>query len=468
MLGRRRPVEPELAVRASTETKESIAALARTEDLRFSPSGRRLAVAGFSLNAIAVLDITIDGLDVALGGVRTVTVPSLRSPHGIDFLDEDTVVVANRHGGLTIVDLPGGTERPLRGDLSGLAAPGSVVAAPMAGGAWELLVCENDGHRVTRLILLPVGDGGFEVGDRAVLLARHLDIPDGVAVSADRRWIAVSNHNHHAVMLYENSPSLAQHTDPIGVARGVLYPHGLRFIDDDRRLLVADAGAPFVHLFERSGDDWTGAHHPVCSPVMMDPVTFARGRFNGQEGGPKGVDVDGDGRVLVVTSGSQPLSFFDLARLSEAPAAEAGRSYEITLLEESAQRAGWLRHAEARARATEELLASTETRAGAAERLVEATELARATHERAATELRVARDEAVRQAEEATVRADVEAARSAAARDEADRVTGHLQAIEQTRTWRAGRLPRRVYAALKTARSREATMRGHRRKRTGP
>jgi len=445
-LGRWRAAELEIPVRASTETKESIGALARTEDLRFSPSGRRLAVAGFSLDAIAVIDVTLDGLDVALGSVRTITAPSLRSPHGIDFLGEDVVVVANRRSGLTIVDLVDRAERPLRGDLSGLAAPGSVATAPMAGGAWELLVCENDAHRVTRLMLLPNDDGGFEVGDRAVLLARHLDIPDGVAVSADRRWIAVSNHNHHVVMLYEYSPSLGVHSDPIGVARGVLYPHGLRFVDDGRRLVVADAGAPFVHVFERSDDDWTGAHHPVCSPSIMDPDTFARGRFNPQEGGPKGVDVDADGRVLVVTSESQPLSFFDLTRLSEAPAAEAGRSYEISLFEESAQRARSLRHADGRAHTAEELLGAAEARADAAER-------DRATLERQASELRAARDDAVRQAEEATARASVEATSAAAARTEADWATAQLQAIERTKTWRAARLPRRAYASLKARRS---------------
>jgi hypothetical protein len=44
----------------------------------------------------------------------------------------------------------------------------------------------------------------------------------------------------------------------------------------------------------------------------MDDETFARGRHNPQEGGPKGIEVDPRTNVLVMTSECTPLSFFDL------------------------------------------------------------------------------------------------------------------------------------------------------------
>ena len=42
---------------------------------------------------------------------------------------------------------------------------------------------------------------------------------------------------------------------------------------------------------------------------------FQRGRTNDAEGGPKGVDIDNSGTILVVTCEEQPLAFFRVADL---------------------------------------------------------------------------------------------------------------------------------------------------------
>ena len=47
----------------------------------------------------------------------------------------------------------------------------------------------------------------------------------------------------------------------------------------------------------------------------MDDDTFLRGRYNTQEGGPKGIDVDRSGRILAVTSEHEPLAFYDMAAI---------------------------------------------------------------------------------------------------------------------------------------------------------
>jgi hypothetical protein len=49
----------EIEYRASPRATDAIASLGRTEDVRFSPSNRRLAVAAFTRNRIAVFDIDI-------------------------------------------------------------------------------------------------------------------------------------------------------------------------------------------------------------------------------------------------------------------------------------------------------------------------------------------------------------------------------------------------------------------------
>ena len=158
-----------------------------------------------------------------------------------------------------------------------------------------------------------------------VLLQRYLDIPDGVSVSPDRRWIAVSNHTPH----------------------NVHYPHGVRFSADGGHLFVADAGAPYLHVYAPGPDQWRGVRHPLATVRIMDDAAFERGRFNPEEGGPKGLDLDASSRVLVVTSECQPLAFFDVRALLEPALAGGsareqsilGMGHELALMRESRRRA---------------------------------------------------------------------------------------------------------------------------------
>jgi hypothetical protein len=51
----------------------------------------------------------------------------------------------------------------------------------------------------------------------------------------------------------------------------------------------------------------------------MDDETFERARHNPQEGGPRGIDLDPRTKLLIVTSESTPLAFFDVAGTVDHP-----------------------------------------------------------------------------------------------------------------------------------------------------
>lgn len=305
--------------------RDAIEALGRTEDVRFSPNNRRVAVAGFIRNRITVFDIDISaspaGSQVALTGAIELSSPSMKRPHGLDFIDDDTIIVANRAGDVAIFRLPAGEPgvrslevEPLQiwraGEVNLVTSPGSVSVVRFGTDSCEILVCNNYGHTVTRHALDLQDD--CALGSSEVLLRKWLDIPDGVTVSHDRRWIAISNHNTHSVLLYDNLPSLNEHSDPVSILRGISYPHGLRFSSDGRHLLVADAGAPDVHVYTRDGDDWGGVRDPESTIKVLDEAAFLRGHVNPQEGGPKGLDISIDSTVLVVSTEFQPLAFFEV------------------------------------------------------------------------------------------------------------------------------------------------------------
>jgi hypothetical protein len=323
----------EIAFIADDEVRAAIARIGQTEDVQFSPDGRRLALAGLIRNRILVLECaagfrTASG-PIALTGFLELDSASLKSPHGLAWIDDEALAVANRDARVTIFALArgGGSGRlrlrPVRSlgadqrDL--LATPGSVSAAPIGLGLVELLICNNCLHHVSRH-LLDQRDG-YAVVASEILIEQGLDLPDGVAHSPSGRWIAVSNHNHHCVFVFRNEAGLSGASKPQAVLRGIDYPHGLSFAGDDMSLLVADAAAPFVHHFSSGGGDWTGERAPSASIRVMDDDVFERGRHNPGEGGPKGVDATRDGGLMVTTCEERPLAFFDVSALRVRPAA---------------------------------------------------------------------------------------------------------------------------------------------------
>jgi hypothetical protein len=324
---------PQVPVKLTEPVRRALAAIGRTEDVRFSPDNRTLAIAGFQKKCCLLLRIDVRPSArrprVAIADCVEVVSTGIRLVHGLDFLDDNTLAIANRDGFVSIIELPpppwaGRTcEVPPRFQFSAAAgaavhSPGSVAVIKDAGTGPVFLTCENFAHHVSRHELDP--GPNYALGTSQVLFRRGLAIPDGIAVSRDGRWIAVSSHDTKDVKIFDASMPGGVDTEPIGVLSRAGYPHGLRFTSDDRRIVVADAGEPWVHIYER-GESWQGEHAPARSVPVISDEAFQRGRFdpkigiNLQEGGPKGIDIDKTGSVLVATCEEQPLAVFALSQI---------------------------------------------------------------------------------------------------------------------------------------------------------
>jgi hypothetical protein len=322
---------------APQHVRDVISSLGHTEDVRFSPNNRRVAVAGLLENKIAIFEISIttsgNSKNIALTSAHEISSSYLKLPHGLDFIDDEKILVANRGGQPCVFDLSsdalGSAEMaPLAVIHSDkIATPGSVRVVRRRQGLYEALICNNSGHTVTRH-LLDLG-AGCSTTNSEVLLKKWIDNPDGICLSKDMQWIAVSNHNTHTVLLYENTPSLNESSDPDGILRCTYFPHGLRFTSDGRFILVADGDSPYVHIYERDDAGWRGVRNPLSSFRVLNNADYLRGRFCRGEGGPKGIDINDSMNIFVTTCREQPLAFFDLPAVLESACSQ--KSFQRTL-----------------------------------------------------------------------------------------------------------------------------------------
>lgn len=238
----------------------------RTEDIKFSPSGQVLAIA--STNGIIFLFVVdVDSRPVHVGQCMELRSTSLMAPHGIDFLSEDILAVANRKCAVTFYRIPKANvwkDRLIAEPIQGMGSKwfGSegatrkirkrnIFCGPesIRVGDNELFVCCNKSSTVTAHPYR-LHRGTIETGEGRLIAQEGLEIPDGLALSHDRLWLAVSDHDHHRVVVYrcENRAlSCVLRDDDLH------YPHGLCFGGGGRILYVADAGSRHIHVFATEG-----------------------------------------------------------------------------------------------------------------------------------------------------------------------------------------------------------------------
>lgn len=327
----------ELPYVADDASVSALARVGRTEDIQFSPDNRRIAIAGANEDRILILSVDVDavreGGPVKLKAPLELTCEALRFPHGLFWLDDRTLAVANRNGLAVMLDVPEQTGEARQVEITAslvigeepidrIVTPGSVAAHWLFDDLHEVLICNNYAHYITRH-LVKLGDGPRVLGSQ-VLLQQGLDIPDGLAFGQGGKWIAVSNHSSHCVHLYRNSRDLGPSCPPDGRLLGSLYPHGLRFSRDGRHIFLADAGAPFVHVYHSEDGHWAGDREPAISLRVIDEDTFRRGQTNAQEGGPKGIDICGQSQILVASCEHQPIVFYRLDRAMAELGATSG------------------------------------------------------------------------------------------------------------------------------------------------
>ena len=317
---------------ASPEIRAVIANINRTEDIKLSPDNNRLAIVDFICNRIFLFTIRMYDIadETALPYIEILdyvilSSDSLHNPHGVAFLGNDHLIVCNRGADVCLFELPttGDSSREYKIKpqkvisgkgmlLAKVKTPGSVDCYELGNNRYRVLICNNHWHFVSSHEVSL--DKNEKIINRGTLIQNSLKIPDGVSISHDRAWIAISNHVYGEILIFANNKELDRKTLPVARLKGIVCPHGVRFTRCGK-VLVADASSPYLHIFENNNGRWDGEHYCVKSLRIMDDDTFYEGRYDPREGGLKGIDSDASGRVLVTTHRLGILEFYDLRAL---------------------------------------------------------------------------------------------------------------------------------------------------------
>lgn len=313
----------QIKIKGDDEVLRQLSQLGRTEDLHLSPNGNKLAIAGYVLNEIYIFELRNSeksNKQIHLNCFLRIQSPDLKNPHGVFWLDDSTIAVANREDATCIFKLPKKFTKknylislnPISkincDNIDHLMTSSCICADTSQTGLNELLICSNYAHYVTHHLL----DANYAVIGSATLLKDGLNVPDGVAISANKKWISISNHDDHTIFVYQNHIELNPQSKPNAVLHGVGYPHGIKFFGNDHYIFVTDAGSPFVFIFFNPSPNWQGKFYPCSKIKIMNDKMFNRCHTSHQEGGNKGLYIDDKRGLLMISCEQIPLACFDI------------------------------------------------------------------------------------------------------------------------------------------------------------
>lgn len=303
--------------------------LGRTEDICLSPDNKKIALVGYQKNKLLILNIdkinALPAKKIYIKDCIEVLSTSFKNPHGVAWINNEVIVVANRLGGAFLLKIPPNKEdvinnqiwlTPIRilpkvsikENLSIDCVEVNIISTNLC----EILLCSNNGNYISSHLINLAEN--YDLESSSILLKKNIDVPDGVAISNCKRWIAVSNHDDNSIFVYRNQKSLTPFSPPEAILNGTKFPHGIKFIGDSHYLFVSDAGSPFVNLYYSESGEWSGNHSPIISFRVLDEEAFQKGHVNPQEGGVKGIDVVKESFIIVTTCQEQKLAFFDLSK----------------------------------------------------------------------------------------------------------------------------------------------------------
>ena len=307
----------------------------RSEAVQFSDSGKNIALVDSGGQILYFdVDTSTQPIKVTLQAVYKSDV--FKRPHAVGFLSDQVIVVANRLGLIEFFRIPDqnlqlhnqSLDNIYTLDADWFGAPGHTKMCgdrPIATGPGALdyrnglLYVGCNLENTISVHTCSLINDTVEVADSYVISMNLVDIPDAVSVSADGQWLAISDHQNRRVVILETVTG-----ETIGTLQTpeLKHPHGIRFDNSGKQLVVSDAGGQKLHLFQTDVNWSSGSSIAYSILDGIDDDAFNKtlsvvpAAYQSLEGGIKGIGYDPISELYITTCRNQLLRFYSLSHSS--------------------------------------------------------------------------------------------------------------------------------------------------------
>lgn len=267
-----------------------ISIIGRSESVKVSPSGNKIAYSSFDLNEVIIFDYVVDyeGIQIQRN-MRFGT--GLNSPHGLAWINEHTIVVANRDGPAVVFNVSDNACNYII-DIKEMSKSNDVTVSVSPQNI-RLYFCKTN-NRIDYCDLNNNWNASF-CGSLNTLV--DLQVPDGIALSPSGKILAITSALDNRIVIY-NIENQTHHT--LG---NTDRPHSVCFVTDEL-ILTTGGNDPCVVCWNMSDN------HLACKLRILNKRQFSL-RYNDTEGGVKGICSCPRNRIIFLTCPNAPFLAVD-------------------------------------------------------------------------------------------------------------------------------------------------------------
>lgn len=269
-----------------------VSEIGRSEAVHISPNLKKIAYSSFDSNRILIFDVCCDDRDLSI--LRFAFAGSeLKSPHDFAWINDQLIVVANRHGPAMIVSVQDGDNQSETVAIIEEMSNSNSVSLVRKDGLLRLFFC-----RTNNCVDYCDLDDYWNVRSLGTQIdGKFLSVPDGVATSPSGSKIVVTSALDDRIVVCD-----LRNEDifDLGITK---RPHSVDFLTEDL-ILSTSGNDPFVTC-------WS-----ISSLSKKFQFRALRGdqyalRHSETEGGVKGVCCSPELGMVFLTCPNAPFLIFD-------------------------------------------------------------------------------------------------------------------------------------------------------------
>jgi WD40 repeat protein len=269
-----------------------VSKIGRVEAVKTSPDGKKLAYASFDLNQIIIFNFKFIERSIIIDDCVFLEC-DLCDPHDLAWIDNSTIVVANRSGPAVIFEVPQNSKKisPIIKIEDEMANKTNAVTVCHTKKGFNLFFCS-----VFNYVSCFFFNEDFIMQDKKIFFNKDLKVPDGIAIDNSKSKIAITSALNNKIIVCD-----LKNPDENFVELNSERPHGVDFIGDNI-LISTGGGDPYLNF-------WKIDKKTKFKVLALSKKQFKL-RGSDLEGGIKGLNFCNNSKIIFATCPNAPFLAF--------------------------------------------------------------------------------------------------------------------------------------------------------------